>query len=537
MGNVSIKVPFQNGAINLEGLSQITRIDSSLTIEANCSTYFGLHNLDTIRQDLLLQNPGLQASSQELGSLKYIGGNINLNGISDMLGFAQIDSIHGQLMVRFSKQKDFEGLDKLEYVQGDIWISNLDNLESLNGLGNLRAVEGNFFLFGTPGCPLSSLEHLINLQTIHGLLAIESFDFLKNLNGLDGLVELGSFSAGFMSLESLDGLQGITKTESINVNYCSQLTTLTGLENVIEVEKLTISSCNSIKDLTGLNALNKADDVLIYGNNNLLNLQGLENLDTIFNDLRIHRNEKLESFEGFHIKSILGEVRLLNLPQLTGLSELCCLDNIGDSFACNETGITSLTGLEQIKNLNVLLIAQNPNLKSLSGIENLERLRFLYLVNNETLSDIEALANINADSIAIGNNTSITIAGNPLLSKCNIIFLCQALSNQDLMSEIENNLNTCNTREDIIDHCTTRTIESFDLDQIKVFPNPFEESIWIEGHKKEKLSITNHSGYEVKQFKIKPGMNQLILDDLIPGMYFLKFESGQVKKVIKLYER
>ncbi len=532
-GHVAIEIPSLTLETSLAGLAQIKEIDSSLTIRANCPNFLGLHNLESVGKDLRIISTHTQVSTGDLSALNHVGGNIELNGVIDAYGFSQIDTIHGKLMVWFGDLKNFEGFEALKYVGDYVWISDSDSLESLNGLQNLETVENDFYLFGTPSCPLHSLEGLSGLRKIGGRLAIESMPFLRDAKGLDSLTHLGGFSTTFSHFETLDGLQGVSQTESISINISPHMKRLTGLEEFVEVGQLSISGCDSILDLEGLSGLRQVEDLTIYGNENLINLNGIENLDTIFNDLRIHRNPKFESFEGFQVKAVLGGVWLRDLPSLKDFSSLCCLDQINEILSAQETGLVNLSGLEDIKTIRGLRLLLNDSLQSLTGLENLEELQFLSLFQNEMLSDISALSNIQSESFIESMNSSISITDNPLLGFCSIDPICEALDNPNVTSDISNNLGSCNSRELLLSQCLSSSEDYLKKSIIEIFPNPFSEIIWVESREEKTMLLLNHLGNLVRVFQLKQGLTQIGLGDIPAGVYFLRGEGEQAKKIVK----
>ena len=534
LGNVTIEIPFPAGTVNLEGLSQIVQIDSSLSFTGDCPTFQGLHNLESIGGNLVISSRNDEVSTAALSKLGYLGGDLELYNTKDVLGFLQLDTIFGQLTVRGKNVENLEGLNNLKHIAKYLWISDCDALASLSGLQNLATIEEGFYLFGRPFCPLNSLEHLSSLQSVGGRLAIESFPNLKTLNGLIALEQLGGFSTSFSSFESLDGLQGITETATVKINSSPRLNSLLGLENITRIGLLSISGCDSLLNLSGLTALEKVDDFLVYYNDGLQTLEGVEKLDTITNDLRIHGNPIFESFVGLTVKEISGKILLRDLPAIKDFSTLCCLDNFEGLLSVQASGITSLAGLENIKKLSTLRLIYNEELQTLAGIENLATLNYLYLFNNNLLSDIDALAATDPAAFASNDNPSITINDNPLLSNCNIASICAALERPEVTSFIENNLTICNSKASILSQCLTSTTdENLSLSIPKAYPNPFAEVLWVESKTAQFVSLLNSTGIVNERYELREGITELVVTHLPAGIYFLKTDNGTVIKVIK----
>lgn len=70
----------------------------------------------------------------------------------------------------------------------------------------------------------------------------------------------------------------------------------------------------------------------------------------------------------------------------------------------------------------------------------------------------------------------------------------------------------------------------------KIYPNPFSDIITVENfsQKPVKYSLLNIYG-NVFEEKIILNRDEFIIDDLIPGIYFIRSENGNIKKMIKSY--
>jgi hypothetical protein len=130
-------------------------------------------------------------------------------------------------------------------------------------------------------------------------------------------------------------------------------------------------------------------------------------------------------------------------------------------------------------------------------------------------------------------NSSISITDNPLLGFCSIDPICEALDNPNVTSDISNNLGSCNSRELLLSQCLSSSEDYLKKSIIEIFPNPFSEIIWVESREEKTMLLLNHLGNLVRVFQLKQGLTQIGLGDIPAGVYFLRGEGEQAKKIVK----
>jgi hypothetical protein len=119
-------------------------------------------------------------------------------------------------------------------------------------------------------------------------------------------------------------------------------------------------------------------------------------------------------------------------------------------YITTNANLASITGLSSLASLGgSLLVSANPLLESLEGLENLAYIgEDVFISNNNILSDISALANVSP-----ANVLALRITGNPLLSVCDIPFICNYLASPNGKVNIFNNSPGCNNPPEIADGC------------------------------------------------------------------------------------
>ena len=92
-------------------------------------------------------------------------------------------------------------------------------------------------------------------------------------------------------------------------------------------------------------------------------------------------------------------------------------------------------------------VYENTSLSSLTGLERLLSVQHLFVRNNDALISLTGLGQIDYTAIM-----SMFIWGNPLLSDCNEVVICNYLSNGG-SATIENNAVGCNSKTQVIESC------------------------------------------------------------------------------------
>jgi hypothetical protein len=90
--------------------------------------------------------------------------------------------------------------------------------------------------------------------------------------------------------------------------------------------------------------------------------------------------------------------------------------------------------------------------------------------------------------------------------------------------------------ENVMMTSTSTGIDNPLAEKLKVFPNPSDGNITIQGAniRNAQVSILNSIGKNVKQMKLKDNTNYLNLNDLKPGFYFIKIEDNNNEAVRKV---
>ncbi|HHH53963.1 MAG TPA: hypothetical protein ENK91_09915, partial [Bacteroidetes bacterium] len=283
-GNVTIMEAVPNDITNLNGLSQITKIDGYLSIKHN-------------------------------SHLKYLTGLDNLTEIGDFLSIYQDDYL-----------KNINALSNVTSIGSYIIIDDNDLLLKITGLSGLDQINGYLKIKKNPY--LSNLEGLDNVTTISGELQINNNSGLTDMFGLGSLTSIGS-NLNISYNSNLNNLTGL-----------EQLNTIGGYLNFY--------SNNNLSDITALSGMTAVDgDITVALCNNLASLSGLENIDpaTInsstpgYDDLNFHNNSSLSECEVLSICEVLNNGGTTNIHD----NASGCNSEAEVTEACTPPECTNLT--------------------------------------------------------------------------------------------------------------------------------------------------------------------------------------------------
>jgi hypothetical protein len=188
---------------------------------------------------------------------------------------------------------------------------------------------------------LVDLTALSGLTIVEGDLEITDMDSLTSLNGLQNVSSVGGrLQVGYNpALEDLDALGAVEEVGGLDISANPQLTSLAGLGRLARVHGIddlpflgvTISN-NAALIAIGLPSLLEVDGPVAITNNPLLrSLAGLESLRVIRGRLGIALNEELVSLNGLDQLTSVGEATITYCRELRDLHALASLTAVESS--------------------------------------------------------------------------------------------------------------------------------------------------------------------------------------------------------------
>ena len=80
-------------------------------------------------------------------------------------------------------------------------------------------------------------------------------------------------------------------------------------------------------------------------------------------------------------------------------------------------------------------------------------------------------------------------------------------------------------------------VKELDTHNISVYPNPFEEKVFIMSSTDSRLDIYNRLSQKIKSVDIKEGSQEISLSELVSGVYFLVFNNGKSVSPYKILKK
>ncbi len=306
---------------NLNGLSQITKIDGYLNIWGNTTllSLQGLHLLTDIGGYLNIYNNdnlvnlNKLANVSSVGSFVQVGNNAVLSSVSGLTGLSEVN---GYLIIRENPAiHDLDGLDNITQINGKLEIKDNASLTSIGELSNVSQISSDIIFLNNPA--LVNLNGLSNITQINGKLEIKDNTSLSNIAELNNVTQI---------------------TGNLIIRNNPLLASLSGLDNVSEIGGyFELLNNDALVNLSGLNSLTSIGGKMnISYNDAIVDFTGIDQLNTIGGFFNIFHSNALANIEALSgLNAIGGFLAIQYCPLLTTLTGL---ENIDPATIQSETG-------------------------------------------------------------------------------------------------------------------------------------------------------------------------------------------------------
>lgn len=457
-----------------------------LDTNSNPTTVFANTSLSTIDYffgiDLSVNYYDLIESTEYYWKVEVVGSDGTILATSPIWSFTTKPIVIGDGgvftgSIQLESQEDVDTFAANLYtsITGDltigVWGFYNSSIIDLSSLTNLTSIDGSLNIYGNRA--LSSLNGLDNIVSISGNLEIYDLPILAEVK-LSSLTSIGGGLELFY-LNNVPNFNHLSNLSTIGdntyINHNPSITSLSGLSSLSFINGLLSINNNDSLTTIGLDALTSVGNLIIQDNQQLMNFHGLENINLHNRNIFISQNNSITSLEGLLFNNSHGSLSIENNPNLSDLSQLISLNSI-------------------------------------IGILNIH--------NNDAITNLDAFSNLSvAGGIGIGNNVNLD----------NFCGLTTLMSN-NFTGSFSVSGNAYNpSQQDIIDgNCETLSVEEFQLNQVKIYPNPTTDYLTIDSE----FEITKAQIYTLQGQKITSHSNQNKIDvsSLSNGMYFLKITDN-----------
>lgn len=504
-------------------------------------------NANNMRMDNLYLF-GRALSQTEIMALRYQvpsscpTGNVTVTTQAQLNALAGCTTINGNLQINGSGITDFTPVNNITTVTGELSISNIStNLNNvfpnLTSAGAIAIINNSFTTFNGFNSLTGNLNY-INLSFNNSLTSFSGFNTFSGTTGLDIREN--------PNLNSINALGSVTQISNFylknvalaNLNFLSSLATVNGyfiVENC--------SSLNSFSPSINKTLLLNNSTFRLIGLPLLTNLNGLNFNSANCSDITIMDCGSLTSItpmsgiSGAMTGGLLGNIFIQNNDALTSLNGLQNITSARSLFIFDNQLLTNLSGLNSFSSTtDAVGISDNPSLTSLNGLNNLVAVGYPPSIgSNSMLTDISALNTLNLASTVNMASGQLNITNNSNLAICAVPWVCNYLSNVNVVKNINSNAVGCESVAVVNTACTALSTSDFDLNEISLYPNPTNSvfNLEIPNEVVKQVEIFDLSGKKL----LKSNQHQIDVSSFATGIYMVQIltESGKtgVSKLVK----
>lgn len=318
-----------------------TIFDSSLVLRGLDWNRLGrLAGITDFRKDLVVVGLDPLNSLADLGSLEHVGGHLAISG--------------GAL-------KNLQGLENLHRVDSNLYLVDLEDLTSLQGL-NLDSV-GDIYL--GLNLQLTDLSSLNSLRSMRGL-RLWGNTTLQAIEGIDPTLSLLTYFT-VDEHRDLQTLQGFSQVDSVGILLVrgnNKLQSITAFAGTSFVGSLDLENNAQLSSLAGFRQLRNIYSLTLD------NLPALPNLDDFsfgvqIVQLNLIRMPQLATIPGFALWTQLELVQLQSLTQLQRLDLTPQAATLKTLIVNASDSLSRLDGLAGAQNLQTIALSNLPQLKSM----------------------------------------------------------------------------------------------------------------------------------------------------------------------------
>lgn len=407
---------------------------------------------------------------------------------------------------------DLSGLTSIMQTKGLI-IQNNPLLDDLNGLGNLKKVNGDMVIHNN-----LDLDELADLTSLYGNLKSLTISGNGEISDLYGL-ENTNISGGNLSiennamLETLEGIGQVTSVYNLRIGNNPWLSDISDLNLLTTTKQVKIHNLPILTNLDGLDALDNVNGSIEIVDLPLLSdIQGLGNLQTVGGTFTLAMLPSLPVLDGLENLSNVYTLVLMNNPGLKNVNALSALSNIQNLQIASCSNLESLEGLEGVVEIDNLLLLDNPGLLSLFGLQNLNEIKMHVQISLnsalQNLDDLSSLSAIRGALAIVDNDELISISGietaildgfqlividNAKLSHCHVKNVCAYVGLTAVQATISNNDIGCKSVPEVHNACKALAlpVELLSFDVVKIGEQA--NLNW------ETASEFNNAGFEVQR--------------------------------------
>ncbi|MCK5775855.1 MAG: hypothetical protein KAH25_06760 [Bacteroidales bacterium] len=275
-------------------------------------------------------------------------------------------------------------------VEGNIELTNIDDLQDLSYFQNLTLIKGNLII---GNLDLENLQGLNKLERVDRRFRIYGLN-TQDLSGLDKLAYVGDLWLSDLFINDLIGFQKLSEVGQLHLSRLS-IESFVGLVNLKKINSgIFVEQLNNLKTFDGINNLEELNGGLtVFGAENLEDIYFPIDMVSFGGQLKLAHCQNLKKLSGFKTTKIIdGDVDFFNVG-LSDYTDLNALETIQGNFVAFSLNIEDFSGLDNLKiiksDFNIL---QNTKLKSLVGLGKVDYIgKTLFIEQNESLETLDGI--------------------------------------------------------------------------------------------------------------------------------------------------
>ncbi len=486
-----IEIVNNDSLINLEGLNELINTDF-LVIEGN-DALLNLTGLDNYLGSAVMTISN-NASLESFEGMNNFNGTTSLTiednpSLIDISSLSSNQFIEGFFIINNDSLTNIDGLEVTNEFFGFRIVGN-DALVNISALSNIQTPSSLIEIIENSNLSVCSIDTLCTNTTTDTITITNNASGCNSIEEIEetcsscptgpiilaSQAEVNAFAIDFpnctevsneliISGDDITNLsplsQIVTVDASLNIVNNPTLESLQGLENISRVMGMEIESNDLLPNLLGLEGLIEGliapefGNISIRNNASLTSLQGLNNFPggSQF-DFEIINNDNLLNFEGLDSLFEIEDIIIVGNELISDFTGLVSLERCDELIISDNINLTSLNGLNLIEMINGLVIENNPLLANLDGINSLTTLsNTLIINNNNALTNLNGLMSVGIEEDPFVNE--LTITNNPNLAACDIEVVCEFLNFDSSVATVDNNASGCNSVEEVQEACSS----------------------------------------------------------------------------------
>lgn len=413
---LGLSIGYCDSLKTLTDFSDLKFTNSIQLSSIDISDFSGIEQLDSLPDGLNFFDLDSLLVSTNLKHLKYIGKELQLNGIG------KIEDLDLNEMTFDGYRLDINFNDHLKSISMGVIP---DTLMLINiGMNNSL----KHFVF--PGLKYVSSQFML---TYHD--SLEYFSFPDLVYSEDIKIENNKqlLHFDFPSLKfseqiyvndnkSLLDLNGFQRTDSIHDAYIRSNRNLVDVSGISNLSAYTrnVSFVNNknLPEIIGFNNIKNLSYVNISQNISLKKINGFNNVKNVVNDFKFEHNMLLTEFEAFErLDSIGGTLNIVNLDSMTVFPQFPNLKYIGEHLVIEDLESTpNVSGLSELNYVGGFIrFIDNNGLLNFDGLQNIrnayQTIEFDNNKNQLNFIGLNGLREIEGDFYVHGNHSCTDFEG------------------------------------------------------------------------------------------------------------------------------